>query len=165
MIFRNGQLPHKACARTVHCELANVWTTENKVRMAVVARTAHSIQQNESCTCNRPPTHLLCCYQAYCRVSRCQHLWDRRCPPPTAWGWLKAHSPLSQMPDDAGKRYAQFEKECLVSVRACEWFNKYLFGLDMVTDHKPLLPLLNNNDLGNVPVRCQRLLMNFNSRA
>lgn len=57
-------------------------------------------------------------------------------------------------------RYAQIEKECLVSVWEC--FEKYLVWLKnfkLVTDHKPLLLLMNKKDLHNVPICCQRLLM------
>ena len=59
------------------------------------------------------------------------------------------------------RRWSQIEKECLAVVWACERFRQYILGIQVQveTDHKPLIPLINTKALSAVPVRCQRLLM------
>ena len=63
-------------------------------------------------------------------------------------------------------RYVQIEKEALASTWACEHFSDYILGksVEIESDHKPLVPLLNNKILDTLPPRILRFrlrLMRF----
>ena len=60
------------------------------------------------------------------------------------------------------RRYAQIEKEMLSLAWSCDKFSRFLIGLPLVkliTDHKPLVPIINSKDLDQVPMRVQKMLM------
>ena len=59
---------------------------------------------------------------------------------------------------EAERRYAMIEKEALAITWACEKFNYYLLGreFEVETDHKPLVSILGEKDLSQLPLRVQR---------
>ena len=59
------------------------------------------------------------------------------------------------------QRYAQIGKEALATTWACEKFNDYILGKDILieTDHKPLVPLFGSKTLDELPPRIQRFRM------
>ena len=63
---------------------------------------------------------------------------------------------------EAEKDYAQLKKGLLAIVWTCERLSRYLVGMDtfrIITDHKTLVPIINDKDLDVVPVHCTRLLI------
>ena len=62
---------------------------------------------------------------------------------------------------DMELRYAQIEKELLAIVFACECFESYMFGRDVIrveSDHKPLEAIF-SKPLHSVPKQLQRMLL------
>ena len=59
---------------------------------------------------------------------------------------------------DCESRYAQIEKEALALTWACDRFAQYIMGvhIHLETDHKPLIPLLGQKLLDQLPLRVQR---------
>ena len=58
-------------------------------------------------------------------------------------------------------RYAQIEKELLSIVFGCEHLHQYVYGneIEVHTDHKPLINIVNKMTIGEAPPRIQRLLL------
>ena len=64
----------------------------------------------------------------------------------------------SRSKTDCESRYLQIEKEALALTWACDRFAQYVMGvhIHLETDHKPLIPLLGQKLLDQLPLRVQR---------
>ena len=78
----------------------------------------------------------------------------------TTDGHWKPVAYISRAMTETGQRYAQVEKEALAVTWARERLSDYLIGkhFHIETDHKPLVSLLGNKNLSELPPRLLRLL-------
>ena len=79
----------------------------------------------------------------------------------TTDGHWKPVAYISRAMIETEQRYAQVEKEALAVTWACERLSDYLIdkNFHIETDHKPLVSLLGNKNLNELPPRIQRLCM------
>ena len=70
----------------------------------------------------------------------------------------------SRSMSETERRYAQIEKEALAATWACEKFSDFILGknISLETDHKPLVPLLGNKNLDQLPPRILRFRLRLN---
>ena len=73
-------------------------------------------------------------------------------------GELRPVAYASRAMSGVEQRYAQIEKEALATTWACERFSDFLIGktFHIETDHKPLVSLLGQKTLDELPPRIQR---------
>ena len=76
-------------------------------------------------------------------------------------GELRPVAYASRAMSDVEQRYAQIEKEALATTWACERYNNFLIvkTIQIETDHKPLVSLLGQKTLDELPPRIQRFTM------
>ena len=78
----------------------------------------------------------------------------------TSDGFQSVHY-VSRTLTDTEKRYSQIEREALAAEFTTSRLQMYLLGAQkfkLATDHKPLLPLL-NNPKANIPPRIERIII------
>ena len=68
---------------------------------------------------------------------------------------------ISRVLTSAEQQYTQIEKEALAVTWACEQLSNYLIGMQfhIFTDHKPLVPLMGQKNLDELPLQVQRFRM------
>ena len=91
-------------------------------------------------------------------ISQCIIIWPWRWTPTRARQQReKPVAYASRSMASTEQRYAQIEKEALATTWACEKFNDYILGKDILieTDHKPLVPLFDSRTLDELLPRIQ----------
>lgn len=83
--------------------------------------------------------------------------WERHCCRKREGEWQPVAF-ASRKLTEAERKYAQIEKEALAITWACEQFDYFIVGkeFEVKKDHKPLVKLLGEKDLSDLPLRCQR---------
>ena len=85
---------------------------------------------------------LLWCQQASHSQYRCIKLWT--------WGRFTQEHDYAQIEKDSWHLCGRAKIQC---------YSVWLSHFKILTDHKPLVPLVNSRDVPDTPVRCQRLLI------